>query len=58
MTKEKFYEKWRLNGFYQHNPLEFMANLNAVIKTEQSGYVGFKSSLQIHADRIEQHHMI
>lgn len=36
MTKEEFYTKWQPNGFYAHNPVEFMTDLESVIKTEQS----------------------
>lgn len=47
MTKEEFYMKWQPNGFYQHNPNEFMADIDSVIKTEQSHQAAVSGSLPI-----------
>ena len=51
MTKEQFYEKWQPNGFYQHNPIEFMTDLDSVIKDEKSHQAAVSGSL---LDKCEQ----
>lgn len=45
MTKEQFYEKWQPNGFYQHNQIEFMTDLDSVIKHEKSHQADVSGSL-------------
>jgi len=32
---EEFYDKWKPNGFYNHNPIEFMTDLFSVIEQSQ-----------------------
>ena len=47
MTKEEFYTKWQPNGLYAHNPVEFMTDLESVIKTEQSLQAAVSGSLPL-----------